>query len=84
MAWFFEGASLLNSGEKSDILVFTSAFFPELDALQIQSGLASPMPSPLVASISDRIFEFEVPEPASIALLVLGLATVFAGRRRRS
>jgi hypothetical protein len=75
--------NLLTAGEKSPILVFSSPFAPQLDTLQVNSGLASPMPSPLVASISDRIFEFEIPEPASLALLLFGGAMIAARRSGR-
>ncbi|MEX0613318.1 MAG: hypothetical protein WD738_06120 [Pirellulales bacterium] len=75
-------ANLLTAGEKSPILVFSSPFAPQLDTMQVNSGIASPNPSPLVASISDRIFENEIPEPASLAL-VLFCGAIFAARRFR-
>lgn len=77
MAWFFNGAEL-NPGDISDLLIFTSPFLPEFDFLQINSGLAGPVVSPLVASISNRRFG-GVPEPASLALT---LPVLFALRRR--
>ena len=83
MVWNFEGASLLDAGEKSQILVFSSIFLPELDTMQLHSGLAFPDPQPLVASISDRLFEFEIPEPASFATFMLGSVMLLAGRRNR-
>ena len=53
MAWFFNGSEI-HAGEASDLLVFTSLFFPEYDFLQVNSGLGGPAVSPLVASIGDR------------------------------
>lgn len=77
MAWFFgPGAGVLSAGEKTPILVFSSVFAPELDTLQLNSGLASPNPSPLVASISDRLFTHEIPEPTGLLLLLLGAAAL--------
>jgi len=70
MAWFFNGTEL-QAGDTSSLLVFTSPFAPELDFLQINSGLAGPIPSPLVASISDRIFQFTIPEPSTLILVLL-------------
>jgi len=81
MAWFFNGA-LLQVGDTTGLLVFTSPFAPELDGLQVNAGLASPNPSPLVASISDRLFEQEIPEPSSMALLLLGSFAVMARSRK--
>lgn len=75
MAWFFENGTELQVGENSSLLVFTSPFAPEFDFLMVNSGLAAQFPPPLVASISDRIFEFDVPEPAALALV---LACAFA------
>ena len=81
MAWFFD--SLLQPGDTTALLVFTSPFAPILDNLQLSSGLASPTPSPQVASISDRIYEQGVPEPSSVALLLMG-SVIALGRRRAS
>ncbi len=72
MAWFFNGTEL-HPGDTSSLLIFTSPFAPELDFLQVNSGLAGPIPSPLVASISDRIFQFDIPEPNTLALSLLSL-----------
>ncbi len=73
MAWFFEGTEL-QFGDNSSLLVFTSPFAPEFDFLLVNSGLAAQFPSPLVASPSDRVFQFDVPEPASLAM---GLMSCF-------
>lgn len=79
MAWFFEGSEL-QIGDTSSLLVFTSPFAPELAFMQVNSGLAGPLVSPLVASPSDRIFTSEIPEPSTIALL---FACVAAGLLRK-
>jgi hypothetical protein len=78
MAWFFNGAELA-PGDVSSLLVFTSPFVPEFDFLQVNSGLAGPVVSPLVASPSDRVYI--VPEPATGALLTIA-AALAAWRRR--
>jgi hypothetical protein len=78
MAWFFNGNEIL-SGETSSLLVFTSPNVPEFDFLQINSGLAGPVVSPLVASPSDR----PIPEPASI-ILFLVCSAASLGRRKLS
>jgi hypothetical protein len=84
MLWSWgPGAALLDAGETSPILVFTSPFAPELDTMQLSSGVASPNPSPLVASIGDRIVDHEVPEPAALVLLTLGGIAMLATRRNR-
>jgi hypothetical protein len=84
MLWSWgPGASLLNVGETSPILVFTSPFAPELDTMQLSSGLASPSPSPLVASIGDRTVDREIPEPTALVMLMLGGAALMAARRIR-
>jgi hypothetical protein len=81
MLWEYLGPSLA-AGGKSPIMVFSSPFAPQLDALNVSSGVATTLVSPLVASIGDRIFQNDVPEPATISLL--GLAAVaFVPRRRR-
>jgi len=77
MAWFFDGSELL-IGDASDLLVFTSPFFPEFDFLQVSSGLAGPVVSPLVASIGDR----HVPEPSSVALGLLAFLGLFSRSRK--
>lgn len=77
MAWFFDGTEL-EVGDTSDLLVFSSPFLPEYDFLQVNSGLAGPPVSPLVASISDR----PVPEPSSLALAVLAFLGLFARARK--
>lgn len=76
MAWFFNGSEL-QAGDTSSLLIFTSPRAPEFDFLQVNSGLAGPVVSPLVASPSDRIFQFDVPEPNSIALVLLSLLGFF-------
>ena len=81
MQWNFIG-NLVQAGDTTGILVFTSLFAPELDLLQISSGLASPNPSPLVASISDRIFEQEIPEPGTLALIFAGAIATLSARRQ--
>lgn len=70
MAWYFNGSEL-QVGDTSSLLVFTSPFAPEFDFLQVSSGVASPPVSPLVASPSDRLFRFEIPEPSSIILALV-------------
>jgi len=81
MAWFFNGTEL-QVGDTSSLLVFTSPFAPEFDFLQVNSGLAGPSPSPLVASPSDRLFQFDIPEPSSILLGLLGcLGLIGPGRK---
>jgi hypothetical protein len=82
MAWFFAGAELA-IGDESSLLVFTSPFAPEFDFLQVNSGLAGPVVSPLVASPSDRLFEFEIPEPSSLTM-ALACAAACVLRRRAS
>ena len=81
MAWFFGGAEL-GIGDVSGLLVFTSSFAPEFDFMQVNSGLAGPVVSPLVASPSDRLFEFDIPEPASLTLALACATAVGAWRRR--
>jgi hypothetical protein len=84
MLWLFlppPDANMLQAGEKSSILVYSSIFAPQFDTLQLNAGLVGPFPSPLVASISDRLFTFEIPEPTSLVLVVLGVGAAFAGRR---
>ncbi len=81
MAWFFNGTEL-QVGDTSSLLVFTSPFAPEFDFLQVNSGLAGPSPSPLVASPSDRLFQFDVPEPSSLLMGFLGcLSMIGLGRK---
>lgn len=82
MVWTWV-ADLVNAGESSPILVYTSPFAPELDTMQLSSGVASPMPSPLVASIGSRIVDMEIPEPAALVLLSLGGIALAASRRVR-
>jgi len=65
MAWFFNGSEL-QPGDTSGLLVFTSPFAPELDFLAVNSGLAGSFAE--VASISDRLFDLDVPEPTSLAM----------------
>lgn len=75
MAWFFNGDELL-AGDTSGLLVFTSPFSPEFDFLQINSGLAGPPVSPLVASPSNR--RFVNPEPSSLTLALLSAFALMA------
>lgn len=77
MAWFFDGSELLVN-DVSDLLVFTSPFLPEFDFLQVNSGLAGPAVSPLVASIGDR----PVPEPSSLVLGLLASLGLFSRARK--
>ena len=81
MAWFFNGAELA-PGDVSSLLVFTSPFSPEFDFLQMNSWLAGPVVSPLVASPSDRLYTDNIPEPASG--LLLAVAAVIGAWRRAS
>jgi hypothetical protein len=64
----------------SGILAFSSIFVPELDNIQITSGLASA--GGQAASIGDEIFRQDVPEPATITVVLLGM--IGLGLRRRS
>lgn len=82
MAWFFNGNEL-QVGDSSSLLVFSSPFAPEFDFLQVNSGLAGPPVSPLVASPSDRLFQFDIPEPSSLVLvLACAVATICARKSR--
>ena len=83
MAWFFNGPGLL-VGDTSSLLVFTSPFAPEFDFIQVNAGLAGPAVSPLVASPSDRLFQFEIPEPGSLTMALVCIATAFTRRKARS
>lgn len=76
MAWFFTGKEL-QVGNTSSLLVFTSPFSPEFDFMQVNSGLAGPVVSPLVASPSSRAF----PEP-SMGLVVMALGGLLIRARR--
>lgn len=80
MAWFFNGTEL-QVGDTSSLLVFTSPFAPEFDFMQVNSGLAGPVVSPLVASPSDRLFQFDIPEPSSLALGLLCCVGVLLARK---
>ena len=79
MAWFFNGTEL-QVGDTSSLLIFTSPRAPEFDFIQLNSGLAGPAVSPLVASPGGRL----IPEPSSAVLagLVLAVASGVRGRRR--
>jgi len=81
MAWFFNGAELL-VGDTSSLLVFTSPFAPEFDFIQVNSGLASQFPPPLVASPSDRLPRI-VPEPVSSVLALSAYLALRGVRRTR-
>jgi hypothetical protein len=80
MAWFFNGSEL-QVGDSSSLLVFTSPFAPEFDFLQLNSGLAGPVVSPLVASPSDRIFQFDIPEPSAALLALFGCVGLLGTRK---
>lgn len=81
--WSFSG-SPLTGGDVSEILVITSPSEPELDTLQLTSGVASPNATYLVPSLTDSIGTFrEIPEPATASLLAV-LATGLLPSRRRS
>ena len=82
MAWFFNGTEL-QPGDTSSLLVFTSPFAPEFDFLQVNSGLAGPSPSPLVASPSDRLFQFDIPEPTTLTVGLMCSIAMFCSRRSR-
>ncbi|QDV80785.1 hypothetical protein K2D_44150 [Planctomycetes bacterium K2D] len=82
MDWFFQNAEL-QAGDVSGLLMFSSPFMPEYDFLQVNSGLAGPVVSPLVASPSDRPFEVNVPEPSAVALALACTAAVLGCKRRR-
>jgi hypothetical protein len=77
MAWFFNGTEL-HVGDSSALLLFTSPFLPEFDFMQVNSGLAGPPVSPLVASPSDRA----VPEPATAALGLCAALGLLLRRQR--
>jgi hypothetical protein len=80
MAWFFNGTQL-QVGDTSSLLVFTSPFAPEFDFIQVNSGLAGPVVSPLVASPSDRLFQFDIPEPSSLLMGLMGCLGLLARSR---
>ena len=82
MAWFFNGPGLV-IGDVSPLLVFSSPFAPEFDFLQVNSGLAGPAVSPLVASPSDRLFQFDIPEPSSFVLAFVCSVAAFCTRKSR-
>jgi hypothetical protein len=82
MAWFFNGTEL-QMGDTSSLLVFNSPFAPEFDFLQANSGLAGPVVTALAASPSDRLFQFDIPEPASVALIVACSVAIFCTRKVR-
>jgi hypothetical protein len=77
MAWFFNGTEL-HVGDTSNLLIFSSPFLPEFDFLQLNSGLAGPVVSPLVASPSDR----PVPEPVAGALTLIACGALLRRARR--
>jgi hypothetical protein len=82
---FWSFGTPLEPGDLSSILAIVSPSEPELDTMQLQSGLASPNPSPLVASITDNAGTFtEIPEPASAVLVAGLLAGCWAARYRRA
>jgi hypothetical protein len=81
MAWFFAG-SQLQAGDSSSLLIFTSPFAPELDFMTVNSGLAAQLPPPYVASPSDRLFEFDVPEPSSLVMGLMGCLGLLARNRK--
>jgi hypothetical protein len=78
MVWFFNGSEL-DPGDTSSILVFSSPNAPEFDFLQVSSGLAGPVVSPLVGSPSNLIF---VPEPAALLLGLIGGVALLTARWR--
>lgn len=68
----FADASQLDYGEVSEILIFTSPFTPEEDDAGLSGvrGESHLLPSPS-----------NVPEPATLGLLLLGSALIFSARR---
>lgn len=80
MAWFFNGSELV-PGDTSSLLVFTSPFAPEFDFMQLNSGLAGPVNPALVPSPSDRLFQFDIPEPTSLAIGLICSAVMICSRR---
>lgn len=81
MVWFFEGTEL-HVGDNSSLLVFTSPFAPEFDYLLVNSGLAAQYPPPLVASPSERLFQFDVPEPSSLLMGLMSCLGLLARNRK--
>lgn len=73
----------INTGEQSPILIFSSAYLPELDNLTINSGVAgTPAYFDSVPSIGSNLSQ-GVPEPASAVLLLIGCASLIGTVRRQ-
>jgi len=73
----------INTGEQSPILIFSSAYLPELDNLTINSGIAgTPSYYDSVPSIGSNLSQ-GVPEPSSVALLLIGCASLIGAVRRQ-
>lgn len=78
--WSFSGGAI-GAGGISSLLVIASPSQPELDTIQLASGLANPNTINLVASLTDSIGVFEeVPEPAAASLLAV-IATCLVSQR---
>lgn len=75
--WTFSGIS---AGSTSRILVYSSPFFPELDSMMLRSTIAAG--SGTTASISDRTFTGEIPEPGTLVLLLGGVVSCLLSARR--
>lgn len=70
-------------GEQSPILFFSSEYLPELDNITVTSGIAGPHYVDAVPSIGTNLSS-EIPEPSSLAILLIAAASSLGFIRRRS